>query len=84
MGVRWDSNPRQPEPQSGALPTELRTPYPPFLFEWIAKIGKIFLLPNFFVKKTQKVSELNLKSYKSVNTHIFLHIYVCIHNLQTL
>ena len=26
-GGRWDSNPRQPEPQSGALPTELRPPY---------------------------------------------------------
>jgi hypothetical protein len=26
-GERWDSNPRQPEPQSGALPTELRPPY---------------------------------------------------------
>ena len=26
MGERWDSNPRQPEPQSGALPTELRPP----------------------------------------------------------
>ena len=25
-GARWDSNPRQPEPQSGALPTELRPP----------------------------------------------------------
>ena len=27
MGERWDSNPRQPEPQSGALPTELYPPY---------------------------------------------------------
>ena len=26
-GERWESNPRQPEPQSGALPTELRPPY---------------------------------------------------------
>ena len=26
-GERWGSNPRQPEPQSGALPTELRSPY---------------------------------------------------------
>ena len=26
-GGRWDSNPRQPEPQSGALPTELHPPY---------------------------------------------------------
>ena len=26
-GERWDSNPRQPESQSGALPTELRSPY---------------------------------------------------------
>lgn len=25
-GDRWGSNPRQPEPQSGALPTELRPP----------------------------------------------------------
>ena len=25
-GERWDSNPRQPESQSGALPTELRSP----------------------------------------------------------
>ena len=25
-GERWDLNPRQPEPQSGALPTELRPP----------------------------------------------------------
>ena len=25
-GDRWGSNPRQPEPQSGALPTELRSP----------------------------------------------------------
>ncbi len=25
-GERWDSNPRPPEPQSGALPTELRPP----------------------------------------------------------
>ena len=25
-GDRWDSNPRQPEPQSGTLPTELRSP----------------------------------------------------------
>ena len=26
-GGRWDSNPRRPEPQSGALPTELRPPW---------------------------------------------------------
>ena len=26
-GGRWDLNPRQPESQSGALPTELRPPY---------------------------------------------------------
>ena len=26
-GERWGSNPRQPEPQSGALPTELRSPF---------------------------------------------------------
>ena len=26
-GERWDSNPRQPVPQTGALPTELRSPY---------------------------------------------------------
>ena len=26
MGERWGSNPRPPEPQSGALPTELRPP----------------------------------------------------------
>ena len=26
-GDRWDSNPRRPESQSGALPTELRSPY---------------------------------------------------------
>ena len=25
-GERWDSNPRRPESQSGALPTELRSP----------------------------------------------------------
>ena len=25
-GGRWDLNPRQPESQSGALPTELRPP----------------------------------------------------------
>ncbi|MEN9450658.1 MAG: hypothetical protein RJA83_1276, partial [Pseudomonadota bacterium] len=25
-GERWGSNPRQPESQSGALPTELRPP----------------------------------------------------------
>ncbi|CAG9702015.1 hypothetical protein CNEO4_330003 [Clostridium neonatale] len=25
-GERWDSNPRQPVPQTGALPTELRSP----------------------------------------------------------
>ena len=25
-GGRWDLNPRQPEPQSGALPTELHPP----------------------------------------------------------
>ena len=27
MGERWGSNPRPPESQSGALPTELRSPY---------------------------------------------------------
>ena len=27
VGDRRDSNPRQPESQSGALPTELRPPY---------------------------------------------------------
>src|SRR5690606_12614067 len=27
-GGRWDSNPRQPESQSGTLPTELRPPLP--------------------------------------------------------
>lgn len=27
LGDRWDSNPRPPEPQSGTLPSELRTPY---------------------------------------------------------
>ena len=26
-GERWDLNPRQPESQSGALPTELRPPF---------------------------------------------------------
>ena len=26
MGERWGSNPRQPESQSGTLPTELRPP----------------------------------------------------------
>ncbi len=26
-GDRWDSNPRRPESQSGALPTELRSPH---------------------------------------------------------
>ena len=26
-GERWDSNPRRPVPQTGALPTELRSPY---------------------------------------------------------
>jgi hypothetical protein len=26
MGERWDLNPRPPESQSGALPTELRSP----------------------------------------------------------
>ena len=26
-GEWWDSNPRPPEPQSGALPTELHPPY---------------------------------------------------------
>ena len=26
-GDRWGSNPRQPEPQSGALPAELRPPF---------------------------------------------------------
>lgn len=26
-GDRWGSNPRQPESQSGALPTELRSPH---------------------------------------------------------
>src|SRR3989338_3845035 len=26
-GERWGSNPRQPESQSGTLPTELRSPY---------------------------------------------------------
>ena len=25
-GERWDSNPRQPVPQTGALPTELHSP----------------------------------------------------------
>ena len=25
-GERWDSNPRQPVPQTGALPTDLRSP----------------------------------------------------------
>ena len=29
-GDRWDSNPRQPESQSGALPTELRSPQEPY------------------------------------------------------
>lgn len=28
-GERWGSNPRQPESQSGALPTELRPPLNP-------------------------------------------------------
>lgn len=27
QGDRWGSNPRQPEPQSGALPAELRPPF---------------------------------------------------------
>ncbi len=30
-GERWDSNPRRPESQSGALPTELRSPYSIFV-----------------------------------------------------
>ncbi len=29
-GERWDSNPRQPGSQPGALPTELRPPYQGF------------------------------------------------------
>jgi hypothetical protein len=28
-GGRWDLNPRHPGPQPGALPTELRPPWPP-------------------------------------------------------
>gem|GEM_PF-1495495 len=34
-GDRWGSNPRQPEPQSGALPAELRPPF----FEGAKKTG---------------------------------------------
>ncbi len=35
-GERWDSNPRLPESQSGALPTELRSPC----------LSQAFILPN--------------------------------------
>ena len=34
LGVGWGSNPRPPEPQSGALPTELPTPYQAFLIRF--------------------------------------------------
>ena len=37
-GAMWGSNPRHPEPQSGALPTELIAPYS----EGIAKVRKYF------------------------------------------
>src|SRR5690606_10087923 len=40
-GDRWDSNPRQPESQSGTLPTELRSP----LMGFAPKLG---LVPNSF------------------------------------
>ena len=36
-GGRWDSNPRHPEPQSGALPAELYPPYPIFALAAPAK-----------------------------------------------
>ena len=37
-GERWDSNPRHPEPQSGALPTELRPPHFLLIMERVKRI----------------------------------------------
>ena len=49
-GAMWGSNPRHPEPQSGALPTELISPCR------IAKVQKFLFLANtrainFFIRK---------------------------------
>ena len=50
MGGMWGSNPRHSEPQSDALPTELRPPYS-FFSKAGAKVLLFFDIAKYFCKK---------------------------------
>src|SRR5574344_856967 len=54
-GAMWGSNPRHPEPQSGALPTELIAP-----FQFGAtKVQRFFGIPREYSKKELSLCDLN-------------------------
>ena len=48
-GAMWGSNPRHPEPQSGALPTELIAPC------WTAKIGIFLFTASISTRNSFKI-----------------------------
>ena len=55
----WGSNPRHPEPQSGALPTELIAPYS----EGVTKVRKYFFLASGKDVKNDYLCEIRLIYY---------------------
>ena len=54
-GAMWGSNPRHPEPQSGALPTELIAPCQ----FGATKVQRFFGLPREYSKKELSLCDLN-------------------------
>lgn len=65
-GVWWESNPWPPEPQPGALPTELQTPY--IAFERVKmnrQVSKTFLLSYYH--RAIFVREIGLEPTKSID-----------------
>ena len=66
-GGRRGSNPRHPEPQSGALPTELQPPF------WRANIN------NKTILKKKKITEVSC-CYLNIKKHYI--IYNCIFSFE--
>lgn len=59
-GERRGSNPRQPVPQTGALPTELLSPYDYWFLHTIKdKVKQKLLYPNYLSKKTLSHIKIN-------------------------
>ena len=54
-GAMWGSNPRHPEPQSGALPTELIAPCQ----FGATKVQRFFGIPREYSKKELSLCDLN-------------------------